>query len=196
MTDKAYSDARKAGSFPRSARTQKGSPSTQLAWLFGLLALFVALPAKAQMTITDLQIAARALSFMERPLSATVRMGIVYVPGDAASEAEADSAAQLLGNGLKAGNLLFTPVRVALKDASTAEVDLYFLPDGMGDRSAAVARRSGKKKTGLSDAGHFAGGKRRLCAWGAVQAQGSHLRQPRRCAGHQVVVRDGFSNDG
>ena len=97
------------------------------------------------MTVTDLQIAARALSFMERPLSGTVRMGIVYAPGDAASEAEADSAVQLLGSGLRAGNLLFMPVRVALKDASTA-VDLYFLPDGMGDKSAVVAAAAEKRK--------------------------------------------------
>ena len=40
----------------------------------------------------------------------TVRMGIIYIPGDAASEAEAERAVQLLGSGLKAGNLLFTPV--------------------------------------------------------------------------------------
>ena len=50
------------------------------------------------MTIADLKIAARALSFLERPLSGTVRMGIVYIPGDAASEAEADRAVRLLGS--------------------------------------------------------------------------------------------------
>jgi hypothetical protein len=129
-----------------AARNAQGSTVTNLALLFGLLAVFVALPAKAQMTIADLQIAARALSFMERPLSGTVRMGIVYIPGDAVSEAEAENAVQLLGSGLKAGNLLFTPVRVALKDASTAVVDLFFLPDGMGDRSAPVAAAAEKKK--------------------------------------------------
>jgi hypothetical protein len=144
MTDKAYSDPRKTGSVPRSARAQKGSTSTQLALLLGLLAVSLAFPAKAQMTITDLQIAARALSFMERPLSGTVRMGIVYIPGDAASEAGAESTVQLLGSGLKAGNLLFTPVRVAVKDAGAAAVDLFFLTDGMGERSAPVAAAAEK----------------------------------------------------
>jgi hypothetical protein len=144
--NKAYSDPREVGSVPKSARTQKGSTLTHFALLFGLLAVFVAPPAKAEMTIADLQIAARALSFMERPLSGTVRMGIVYIPGDAASEAEAESAVQLLGSGLKAGNLLFTPVRVALKNASTAAVDLFFLTDGMGDRSAPVAAAAEKRK--------------------------------------------------
>ena len=144
----AYPDPGTAGSVTASAQpgTQKGSTLTHLALLFGLLAFLVALPAQAEMTVTDLQIAARALSFMERPLSGTVRMGIVYIPGDTASEAEAESAVQLLGSGLKAGNLFFTPVRVAVKDASTAVVDLFFLPDGTGDRSAPVAAAAEKRK--------------------------------------------------
>ena len=137
----------RTGGVPALAQQgMQGSALTRLALLFGLLAVLIALPAKAQMTVADLQIAARALSFMERPLSGTVRMGIMYIPGDPASEAEAESAVQLLGSGLKAGNLLFAPVRVAVKDAGTAVVDLFFLPDGMGDRSAPVAAAAEKRK--------------------------------------------------
>ena len=112
--------------------------------VLGLLSVLFSLPAKGEMTIAELQIAARALSFMERPLSGTVRMGIIYVPGDAASEHEADRVAQLLGSGLKAGNLLFTPVRVSVGEAGAAPVDLFFLPDGIADRTGAVSAASKK----------------------------------------------------
>ena len=119
---------------------------THRALVLGLLSVLFSLPAKGEMTIAELQIAARALSFMERPLSGTVRMGIIYVPGDAASEHEADRVAQLLGSGLKAGNLLFTPVRVPVGEAGTAPVDLFFLPDGIADRTGPVSAASEKRK--------------------------------------------------
>ena len=119
---------------------------THLPFVLGLLSVLLALPAKGEMTVADLQITARALSFMERPLSGTVRMGIIYVPGDAASEREADRVAQLLGSGLKAGNLLFTPVRVPVGEADTAPVDLFFLPDAIVGRTGMVSAASNQRR--------------------------------------------------
>ena len=111
-----------------------------------LLVFFAAQPANAEITVADLQIAARALSFMERPLGGTVRVGIIYIPGDAASEREADAVVQLLGGGLNAGNLLVTPVRVAPDAAGTAPVDLFFLPGGLRDRTGPVSAAAAKRK--------------------------------------------------
>ena len=111
-----------------------------------VLSFLSALPAKAEMTLAELQVAARALSFMERPLGGTVRIGIIYIPGDAASERAADSVMHLLGGGLKAGNLVFTPVRVPVDAAGTALVDMFFLPDGLGDRISPVTAAAAKRK--------------------------------------------------
>ena len=46
-------------------------------------------PAHAEVTPVDLQIAARALGFMERPLSGNVRLGIVFDPADQRSAGDA-----------------------------------------------------------------------------------------------------------
>lgn len=117
-----------------------------LASVVGLLVVLSAFPARAQMTLTDLQIAARALSFMQHPLSGTVRLGIIYVPGDEASVREADNVEKLLGSGLRVGNLTITPVRVPVSQAGTAPVDLFFLPEGIGNRALPVSAASRKRK--------------------------------------------------
>jgi len=117
-----------------------------LASMMGLLVVLLAPPAHAQMTMADLQIAARALSFMEHPLSGTVRLGIIYVPGDEASIRQADDVARLLGSGLKVGNLTITPVRVPVDQAGTAPVDLFFLPEGIGNQALPVSAASRKRK--------------------------------------------------
>ncbi len=117
-----------------------------LAWTLGIVLVLMAFPARADMTVTDLQIAARALSFMEHPLSGTVRVGIIYVPGDQASIREADQVVKLLGDGLNVGNLTMTPVRVPVDKAGTAPVDLFFLPEGIGNEAQQVSAAAKKRK--------------------------------------------------
>eukprot|EP01035_Chromulina_nebulosa_P014989 gene14989-19844_t len=97
--------------------------------------ILLAVPATAEVTPAELQLAARALGFLERPLSGVVRLGIVFVPGDARSVQAADALQVLLGGGLKAGNLTFSPVLVRTDQVAGAAVDAFFLPDGLGERA-------------------------------------------------------------
>lgn len=111
-----------------------------------MLFMLLAAPAHAQLSQVDLQLAARVFGFMEKPLTGTVRLGIVYVPGDTQSVQGADAAETLLGTGLKVGNLTFVPVPVRIDQASTAPVDAFFLPDGLGDKAQPIANAAAKKK--------------------------------------------------
>jgi hypothetical protein len=91
-----------------------------------------ALPVKADVTTTDLQVIARALSFVERPLSGTVNVGIVHIPGNPASLREARAIQTAMGRSLRVGNLTMQPVLVPLENAASANVDLFLLSDHAG----------------------------------------------------------------
>jgi hypothetical protein len=108
--------------------------------------IMFAVPAHAQLTEVGLQLTARVLGFMERPLTGTVRLGVIYIPNDASSIQGADAVISLLGTGLRAGNLLFTPVRVRIDQAAAAPVDAFFLPDGLGDQAKPIIEAEQKKK--------------------------------------------------
>lgn len=99
-------------------------------WL-GMLALGVlAAPGvAADISPLDLQIVARALSFMERPLSGRVRVGVVYSPRSPRSASQAEQLRTQLGAGMKVGNLELVPVMVPLDDAETAGVDIFLLTE-------------------------------------------------------------------
>lgn len=99
------------------------------AWLLSLT--LVCGPAGAQFTRNDLQIAGRALGFLEKPMSGEVRAGIVYSPADPQSIRAADDLKQLLGNGLRVGNVTLKPVLVPIDDAGHADVALFLLTDGV-----------------------------------------------------------------
>jgi len=117
-----------------------------LAFVAAAFVVLIQTPVQADVTQADLQIAARALSFMERPLSGTVRLGVVYNPGDSRSIQSADAVVAMLGTGLKVGNLVLVPVRVAVEQAAVAQVDAYFLLDGLGDRARPISEATEKKK--------------------------------------------------
>lgn len=107
----------------------------------GLLAFFAgALAAigtgSAAMTESDLQVAGRVLSFMESPPTGTVRVGIVYAPGNPQSLADAVRLQQMLGSGFRAGNLVLQPVLVKIDEVASADVGLFFLADGVGSAAA------------------------------------------------------------
>ena len=116
---------------------------TTLITLCSLCACFVtSASAVAEMTPTDLQVAARALSFMERPLAGSIRVGILYSPDNPRSVREAEALRDLLGTGLKAGKLELKPFLVKVRDAATAKVDLFFLAGFVGAAEANAARIS------------------------------------------------------
>ena len=108
-------------------------------------ALMAAATARADVIGSDLQIAARALSFIENPPVGEVRVGIVFAPGMSGSLAEAGALQRLLGDGLRAGRLVLKPVMVPVSEAAAADVGLFFLTAGLGSEAAAVARHSKAK---------------------------------------------------
>ena len=104
--------------------------------------------ARAQFTLSDLQIAGRALGFLEKPFSGDVKAGIVYTPEDPRSVAEANALKALLGDGLRVGNVKLVPVLVPVAELSRADVALFFLTAGITDAgtksvtAAAVAKHT------------------------------------------------------
>lgn len=110
------------------------------AWL--LLGACLVLPvaaARADISQKDLQITARALSFMEKPPIGETRLGIVYDPNDPRSAAQAQAVKKMLASGMKVGNLVLKPVMVELGQAARANVDLFFLTEHLGEGSADIA---------------------------------------------------------
>jgi hypothetical protein len=99
-------------------------------------------PLGAAVTPTDLQVAARALSFMEKPLTGTLRVGIVYAPDSPQSQRQAEDLEKMLGAGFKSGNVEMRPTLVKLADLANAKVDLFFMTEFVGARPALDALKS------------------------------------------------------
>jgi ABC-type uncharacterized transport system substrate-binding protein len=100
----------------------------------------------AAVTSTDVQIAARALSFMEKPFAGAVRVGILYAPSSPESVREAESLRDLLGAGMKIGKLELKPTLVKTSDAATANVDMYFLTEYVAAADASAAGIADSKR--------------------------------------------------
>jgi ABC-type uncharacterized transport system substrate-binding protein len=98
--------------------------------------------AHAQFAMSDLQIAGRALGFLDKPLQGEVVAGIVYSPTNAQSASEAESLKRLLGDGLRIGNVTLKPVLVPVADVEHATAALFLLTGGVDDvnRVADAAR--------------------------------------------------------
>ena len=113
----------------------------------------------AEVTPIDLQVAMRALSFMEPPLAGPVRVGILYAPENPNSVRDAEALRDLLGAGLPAGKLELKPSLIRIQDAAAARVDLFFLA---GFVSAAQANAAGigalKKPCVTTDIAQVEGG--------------------------------------
>lgn len=116
-----------------------------------LLAGFLAIAcgsARAEFTLSELQIAGRALGFLDKPLSGSVNAGIVYSPTDPRSVREAESLKSLLGEGLRVGNVTLKPVLLPLADVGRTNVAIFFLTDGVaGADGKAVAEAAKGKRT-------------------------------------------------
>jgi hypothetical protein len=89
--------------------------------------------AHAQFTLSDVQIAGRALGFLDKPLQGQVTAGIVYLPTNPQSAREAEALKEMLGDGLKIGNITLRPVLVSVADVQHSTAALFLLTDGLGD---------------------------------------------------------------
>jgi ABC-type uncharacterized transport system substrate-binding protein len=108
--------------------------------LIAALGLAVSSSVRAEVTRTDLQAAARALSFMERPLTGTVRVGILYAPDSPRSVQQAQDLERLLAAGMQVGRIELRPALVKIGEAATANVDMYFLTEFVDPAAAHLAR--------------------------------------------------------
>lgn len=110
-----------------------------LATLAGCLLLA---PAFAEVSAADLQILARALSFLEKPPVGEVSVGIVYSPGNAPSVREAEAVQGMLRDGLKVGNLTLKGEAVPVSQLGRVNVDLILLTGGLNEEANSVAEIS------------------------------------------------------
>lgn len=102
-------------------------------------------PATADVTLTDIQVAARALSFMESPPSGNVRVGIVYDPSETRTSRQARQLRAMLDGGLRVGNLELEPTMVSVDQAAEADVDVFFLTEHLGEAAGRVAEASNNR---------------------------------------------------
>ena len=109
-------------------------------------ALPIAAPARADVTLTDLQVGARALSFLQKPPAGDLRVGIVYAPGNAESAREAADLQAMMEDGLKVGNVTLRPLRIKVTELASASVDFYFLTSGVAEDAARVAVLTRQKR--------------------------------------------------
>jgi hypothetical protein len=101
--------------------------------------------AHAQFTMSDLQIAGRALGFLDKPMQGQVIAGIVYSPANPQSVREAEALKDMLGDGLRIGNVTLRPVLVAAAEVQHSTAALFLLTDGVDDLTL-VADASRTKK--------------------------------------------------
>jgi hypothetical protein len=102
--------------------------------------------AQAQFALSDLQVAGRALGFLEKPLTGEIKVGIVYTSANPHSFAEAQDIQTMLGGGLRVGNVTLSPVLVPLTDVSGTDVALFFLTEGVGSEAMRTAEAARSKR--------------------------------------------------
>jgi hypothetical protein len=100
--------------------------------LLAIVALSTADTAQAKVSVSDVQLAVRALSFMDRPPGRDARVGIVYAPNSPQSVASANELQTLMGSGFRVGNTTLHPVLVRADQLASAQADILFLTEGMG----------------------------------------------------------------
>ena len=96
------------------------------------------LAASAAVTSKDLQIVARTLGFLETPLTGDLNVGIVHDPDNTSSRQQAESIADMLGSGLRVGNLQLRPVLVPIAEIANAQVDFFLMTEFIGEASASL----------------------------------------------------------
>lgn len=135
-----------------------------------VIGLLVALPARADVTRDDVVTAARALSFMNHPPTGEVIVGIVVAPRSAESAAEARSIAEIIGSGLKVGNMTLRAVTLPLNDLGRANVQFFFMTHGIDPIEAMQVAAAGKGKGKPCVTGDIAQVERGACVVGVRSA--------------------------
>jgi hypothetical protein len=97
--------------------------------------VFAAGAAHAEFSLSDLQIAGRALGFLDKPLQGQVTAGIVYSPTNPQSSREAEALKEMIGDGLRIGNVTLRAVLIAIADVPHSSAALFFLTDGVEDKA-------------------------------------------------------------
>jgi hypothetical protein len=115
------------------------------ALILAVATVLAAPPARAGIDASDLQIAARALSFMQNPPAGSVRVGIVYDPNNPQSAAEAEALQNILQSDPKTGSLVLRPELLKPEDADGAAVGLFLLTDGVGAGAGEIAHAARAK---------------------------------------------------
>jgi hypothetical protein len=108
-------------------------------------AVFAFGTAHGQFTMSDVQIAGRALGFLEKPLQGLVTAGIVYSPTNPQSVREAEALKDMLGEGLRIGNVTLRPVLVSVADVQHSTAALFLLTDGVDDVTLVANAARAKK---------------------------------------------------
>ena len=117
-------------------------------WKWALLAsgLLVVLPVAAEISDTTLLVAARALSFLQRPLQGEITVGVVYEPGNPQSALEVGQLTAILEGGFRAGTLVLRPRLIRLDELAASDVGLYFLTSGLGPAAGSLAQLNRTRK--------------------------------------------------
>jgi hypothetical protein len=127
------------------------------AWIgLPLLIAQLALPAYAD-TAKDVQIAGRALTFLENGPSGHVVIGVVFDPSKAASVAQKDAVMAALGSGLDVGSLTLTGKPMDVSAISGGVAALY-ITGGVNFAAAGAAGKAHKLITISDDSGCVASG--------------------------------------
>jgi hypothetical protein len=92
--------------------------------------------AHAEFTLSDMQIAGRALGFLDKPLQGVISVGIVYSPANPQSARDAEALKDMLGDGLRIGNVTLKPVLVPIGEVQHASPALFLLTDGVDNVTA------------------------------------------------------------
>jgi hypothetical protein len=108
----------------------------RLQLLFFVCASLACGAAHAQFTLNDLQIAGRALGFLDKPMQGVIAAGIVYAPANAQSTREAEALKEMIGDGLRIGNITLKPVLVPIGDIQYSSPALFLLTEGVEEATA------------------------------------------------------------
>jgi hypothetical protein len=103
-------------------------------------ALLASEQALGQVTPMDLQVAGRALGFLDKPLSGDIHVALVYAPDNPQSIQAAESLRTQMGDGLKIGAATLKPLLVPITQVALASADLFFLTPGVGSEASALTQ--------------------------------------------------------
>jgi ABC-type uncharacterized transport system substrate-binding protein len=99
---------------------------------------FSATMTRADIGSGEMLVIGRALSFLQKPMTGEITVGIVYSSANAESVREADLARSVLASGLTVGNLTLKAQSIPIAEIARAHVDLLFLTSGLGSAAQAV----------------------------------------------------------